>query len=328
MRHLKADVLRLTATYLTIIMVMSIGFSFVLYGVSAQQLDRPRPHDRFTGGYLRQDIDDYLVTRANEGKNELRFQLVALNILALLIGGLLSYLLAERTLRPIEDNMEAQAQFVSDASHELRTPLAALMAANEVALRSKKLTLAEAKAVLQGNIADVTRLQQLTASLLDLLRDRPETYVKEQVNIQSVVADAMSSVAAQAIAKYIAVDDQTGRTVVYGNHQALVQVLTILLDNAIKYSPEHSTVRVTSETSNKRVVVAVIDQGIGIDAESLPHVFTRFYRADKARARQDADGYGLGLAIAKNIVKAHQGKLEVSSKPGEGSTFSVSLPAA
>lgn len=328
MRHLKADVLRLTATYLTIIMVMSIGFSFVLYGVSAQQLDRPRPHDRFTGGYLRQDIDDYLVTRANEGKNELRFQLVALNILALLIGGLLSYLLAERTLRPIEDNMEAQAQFVSDASHELRTPLAALMAANEVALRSKKLTLAEAKAVLQGNIADVTRLQQLTASLLDLLRDRPETYVKEQVNIQSVVADAMSSVAAQAIAKYIAVDDQTGRTVVYGNHQALVQVLTILLDNAIKYSPEHSTVRVTSETSNKRVVVAVIDQGIGIDAESLPHVFTRFYRADKARARQDADGYGLGLAIAQNIVKAHQGKLEVSSKPGEGSTFSVSLPAA
>lgn len=328
MKHLKADVLRLAATYLTIIMVMSIGFSFVLYGVSAQQLDRPRPHDGFAGGYLRQDIDDYLAVRANEGKNELRLQLLILNTLTLLLGGLLSYLLAERTLRPIEDNMEAQAQFVSDASHELRTPLAALMAANEVALRSKKLTLTEAKAVLQGNIADVTRLQQLTASLLELLRDRPETYVKEQVNIQSVVADAMNSVAAQAIAKHIAVDDQTSRAVVYGNYQALAQVLTILLDNAIKYSSDRSTVRVTSETSNKRVVVAVIDQGIGIDAESLPHVFTRFYRANKARARHDADGYGLGLAIAQNIVKAHQGKLEVSSKPGKGSTFSVSLPIA
>lgn len=326
MKYLKADTLRLAATYLTIIMVMSIGFSIVLYQVSAGQLDRPRPRDRLGLLAERADIDDILSERAAEGKQELRVQLIILNIMTLLMGGLLSYLLAERTLKPIEENMQAQAQFVSDASHELRTPLAALMAANEVALRDKKLTLSGARQVLADNVSDVTRLQQLTTSLLDMLRDEQGEYHMDTVALQSVVADSMSIVAAGAVARQIAIDDQTDALFVRGNYDALVQLVTALLDNAVKYSPDHAAIQVTAVARGKSVTLSVRDQGMGIDEASLPHIFTRFYRADKARLHGENDGYGLGLAIAKRLVAMHHGKISAESQPGKGTTFRVVLP--
>lgn len=331
MKHLKHDVLRLAGTYLIIIMTMSIVFSAIFYSTAASELGR-RPHNipsSATNSYLMQsgdDFQDYLSQRADEGRASLLAELIIINILMLGIGALISYLLAERTLKPIEENMEAQTQFVSDASHELRTPLTAIKTSNEVALRNKKLTLAEARELLDENVQDVTRLQDLTDSMLGLLKDDNKALLKQDVDLQSAVSDAMNAVVPQALAKRIIIEDSVAHIIVQGNPQSMTQLATILLDNAIKYSPEKSTISVTSTHSGRTANLVVRDEGIGMDEETISQIFTRFYRADKARTQQGTKGYGLGLAIAKKIVDAHGGKIHVESVSGQGTTFRVELP--
>ena len=326
MKHLKQDALRLTGTYLAIIMAMSVGFSVIFYSVSMRELDR-RPHaisltDIAADPDTRLTFDDYLSNRADEARTSLLVDLVLVNLMALISGGILSYLLAQYTLRPIEENMEAQAQFVSDASHELRTPLTALRTANEVALRDKKLKIADARAVIADNIEDITRLQSLADSMLGLLRDDTAGF-QEGVSLPDVVSEAMNMVVNQAQAKNISVEDATGDTMLYGNARSLTQLLTILLDNAIKYSPEGSAVHVTSEVQGHSLALTVQDEGVGMNEESVKNAFTRFYRAEESRSTA---GYGLGLSIAKKIAEAHHGKISIESVPGEGSKFTVTLP--
>jgi two-component system sensor histidine kinase CiaH len=326
MKHLKQDVIRLTGTYLAIIMAMSVGFSVIFYSVSMRELDR-RPHtislmDIAPDPDTRLTFNDYLSNRAEEARTSLLVDLILVNLMALISGGILSYLLAQYTLRPIEENMEAQAQFVSDASHELRTPLTALRAANEVALRDKKLKIADARAVIAENIEDITRLQSLADSMLGLLRDDTAGF-QADVSLPDVVSEAMNVVISQAQAKNISVEDATGDTHLYGNARSLTQLLTILLDNAIKYSPEGSAVHVSSEVQGSSLVLTVKDEGVGMDEEAVKHAFTRFYRAEESRS---TSGYGLGLSIAKKIAEAHHGKIAIESVVGEGSSFTVTLP--
>lgn len=330
MKHLQSAVMNLALTYLSIIMVMSIGFSAIFYSAASHQLDRRSPQSPGFNAITRDGrsslFADYMAERAEEGRAELRVQLLLVNIAALVLGGLLSYLLAERTLRPIEDNMEAQVQFVGDASHELRTPLTALRTSNEVALRNRKLTLSQAKEVIAGTVEEAHRLQDLTNAMLGLLQDEDRTLFRQKVNLSRATSDALNTVVSQALAKDIAVVDTVAAVAVRGNHQSLVQLLTILFDNAIKYSQHGSTVRIASEIRGKHVILSVRDEGMGMDGETMQSIFTRFYRADKARARKGAEGYGLGLAIAQKIVDAHGGKIRVESTVGQGSTFTVTLP--
>lgn len=305
---------------------MSIGFSIILYNVSVHELGRRPRAISLTNITLDPDeqlsFQDYLTNREQESRLALSADLVAANVIALIVGGLLSYLLAQRTLRPIEDNMEAQAQFVSDASHELRTPLTALCTANEVALRNKKLRLGEARSVIADNIYDIARLQDLTSSMLGLLRDDTAGF-EPDVSLATVVGDAMGMVVSQAQAKDISVEDETRDVTLRGNARSLAQLLTILLDNAIKYSGEGTTVRIGSQTKSRLLTLTVRDEGIGMNTETLEHAFTRFYRAEESR---NAAGYGLGLSIARKIVEAHGGKITITSAVHKGTTFTITLP--
>lgn len=330
MKHLKRDVLRLAGTYLIIIMTMSIVFSAIFYSTAARELDRqPRSAGIGTSGFIMQngdDIRDYFTQRADEGRASLLAELIVINVMMLALGSLISYLLAERTLKPIEENMEAQAQFVSDASHELRTPLTAMRTTNEVALRNKKLSLAESRQIIEENVQDITRLQELTDSMLGLLRDDDKKLLKRNIDLRLVVSDAMNAVVPQALAKHITIEDSVAPTALQGNPQTLTQLVTILLDNAVKYSATKSTIAVSSTQTARYATLVVADHGIGMDKETIDHMFTRFYRADKARTHQGAKGYGLGLAIAKKIVDAHGGKIIAESRVGQGTTFRVELP--
>lgn len=330
MRHLQGETVRLAATYLTIIMVMSVGFSTIFYNVSLRELDR-RPQ---TGANLTDDSDflnfsdnavsRYLDKRQEESRVALLLDLVTVNLLTLLLGALLSYLLAEKTLRPIEENMEAQAQFVSDASHELRTPLTSLLTANEVSLRQKKLTVSEARQVIAENVDDIKRLQALTNSMLGLLREDPAKDTWQVLSAAQIFEQAVHLTAAQASAKHIKVSIDAASLQLKANEQQLVQLVTILLDNAIKYSDTKATVYLAAVRQGRHIELSVRDEGIGMSEEVVSQVFTRFYRAEQSRT---TPGYGLGLSIAKKIVDAHKGKLSVKSEPGQGSTFTVSLPA-
>ncbi len=339
MLFLKSTTARLAATYLAIILIMSIGFSFVLYNVSSHELGRQVPSD----GYSRSDnggrdidfspsVNAFLQTRFDETLNALMVRLVLLNLFVLIGGSALSYFLARRTLAPIEAAMEAQVQFVSDASHELRTPLTAIQASNEVALRRKDLTLPEARALIENNTEDVKRLKTLSDGLLDLTHDHRTDLILVPVRLQDVASEAMTQVVQQATAKDISVHDTVADIYVAADHSSLAQALVILLDNAIKYSYSGGTVYLETRKRGNIVSIDVRDTGIGILASDVPHLYRRFYRADNARTigagQNGKGGYGLGLAIAKQIVTSMHGDISVVSKPGAGSTFSISLPVA
>ncbi len=327
MKRLKKDHLRLAATYLAIIMGMSLLFSAIFYSTTVNQLERQRPGALNKPSPLVDpdgDFRQHLEARIAESEATLAIQLIGINLAIFVLGALASYLLAEQALRPIEENLDAQDRFISDASHELRTPITALKTANEVALRDRKLSPAEAREVIAQNVVDAARLQALASSLLDLVRERP--IEKAPVKLATIISAALTTVVPQAQQKDITIDDTTKNMTLQGDSSGLVQVLTILLDNAIKYSPKGSAVTIASETSDKQRI-SVIDHGVGIDTAEQKQIFDRFYRADTSRTASHTEGYGLGLSIARKIAHDHGGDLTVTSKKGAGATFTLELPS-
>lgn len=330
LRMIRSTTGRLALSYLAIIMAMSICFSYVFYRISSHELSRQLPvissfelpPDRTVVEFG--DYRHFFERRINEGRGDLLAKLVILNMLTLVAGAFLSYYLARRTLTPIEKAMDAQSRFASDASHELRTPLAAMQAENEVALRDSGLTLLRAKQLLASNLEEVTRLRDLSDGLLRLARGDTELEMRP-VWLDDVASDAMNMVITLAQAKHISIEETVPHMQTVGDKQSLTRALVILLDNAIKYSNEHGVIRLGG-TNGKQPSVYVEDAGVGIDAAHLPHIFDRFYRADQARTKQLASGYGLGLAIAKKIVEQHSGTISVKSAPQKGATFTIHLP--
>ena len=325
---------RLAASYLAIIMVLCISFSYVLYKTSAHELGRqippvsifnPEQPDPAEG----LEYHHFFELRINEGRGHLLERLVLLNLVVLASGAALSYYLARRTLQPIESAMEAQSRFVTDASHELRTPLTAILTSNEVAQRKPSLTLKQAKDTIKSNTEEIIKLQGLTDGLLSLAAQDINTPLFERpVSLQDITGEAMNRVLSAAQAKHIAIQDTVPDIKVSGDQAKLAQVAAILLDNAVKYSPKKSTVYIEGHAKDGHGYLSVRDEGIGIDADDLPRIFDRFYRADQARTKPGADGYGIGLSIARKIVDQHHGRITVSSTPGNGSTFVIELPLA
>lgn len=322
--------LRLAATYLAIIMLMSVGFSLVFYITSLHQLSQlpsTGGHPNFIGRILfSPEAAQYLQQQIDASKVVLLQRLILLNVVALVAGGLLSYVLARRTLQPIEAAMERQVQFVSDASHELRTPLTAIQTSNEVALRNPKLTLREAKELIRSDTEDIKRLRDLADGLLSLASQGHDNLEVKPVELQEVVSEAMTQIAHRVIEKDVVFQNNLGDVGVQSDRNGLVQLLVILLDNAVKYSHRGGAIHLTAQQKGSYVYIAVRDEGIGIAGQDLPHVFQRFYRADGARTH--SGGYGLGLSIAEHIAASNRGSISVTSEVGEGSTFTVKLPMA
>ena len=187
---------QLALSYLAIIMTLSLLFSAILYGVMSSQLDRPLPPRQQTEMELSNWFRERIAERDREARASMLLSLLALNLVMLGGGAWLSYYLAGRTLRPIREAMEAQAQFVSDASHELRTPLTVLLTTNEVGLRKKHLDDAKAREVLTKNIREVEKLRGLTEMLLTLnhAEQRELALELESVKLDELVADVVESV--------------------------------------------------------------------------------------------------------------------------------------
>jgi signal transduction histidine kinase len=151
--------------------------------------------------------------------------------------------------------------------------------------------------------------------------DLQETIQDQKVNITSLIDNVASSMG-RSFDREVSVISENRNYYVSGDPEKLRQLLIILLDNAIKYSAKPITVRL--KDSEGVVTIQIIDKGIGIEKSEIPHIFNRFYRVDKARTRQSG-GVGLGLAIAKRIVQLHNGRIEIESEPGSGTTITVFL---
>jgi two-component system sensor histidine kinase CiaH len=323
--------LRLTVWYLGIIMAISLLFSLALYRVSSNQLAENAEHQI---GYFNNilgpgEFNNYSHLRErqlNEDRDHLKGSLLFFNLMVLAAGGAASYLLARRTLQPIEEALNSQSQFAADASHELRTPLAAIQAENEVALRSASLTKAQAVELLKSNLEEVAKLKALSDGLLRLTGGQDKVEF-EKVSIKDIIPLAIERLSKTAAQKKIKLIDNSKSLTVKGDLASLTELVSIFIDNAIKYSPAGSKINLNSHRDHRNIVISVKDAGQGIDSHALPHIFDRFYRAEDSRSKQTG-GYGLGLAIARKIAEAHDGYIEVKSQPGVGSTFSLHLPSA
>jgi signal transduction histidine kinase len=328
-----AATFRLAASYLAIIMVLSIAFSVVFYRTSSDAIGRQIPPKSVYGEGFRGVIggdtfNTFFTQRISEGRSELVGRLILLNVLTLFLGAIISYYLARASLEPIEEAMEAQSRFSSDASHELRTPLTAIRARNEVALRKPKLSTAEARQVIQSNLDEVIKLEVLSEGLLRLAREDGKPIKKMPVGLDEVVSDAINKVIEPAQAKHISIHETVPKISIMADASSLAQAIKILLDNAIKYSPPKTTIKISARVKGKQAFLDVKDQGQGIKAADLPHVFDRFYRADHARTKKGENGYGLGLSIAQKIIDQQGGEITVKSAVDKGSTFTIKLVLA
>lgn len=306
-------------------MVISISFSGVIFGMVSQEIERFVHAPRFRAEEISREDKEALLS---ESRNKLIVYLAQINGIIFVISGSLGYVLAGKTLSPIQKMLEEQKRFVGDASHEIRTPLTALKSMLEVGLRDKNMDIKEARKLMSESVDETNKLKGLTDSLLELAREniKGQRNILEKVKVKEMVAEAIKKVEVRAKNKKIKIVSLTNGTVIKVNKEKITEVLVILLDNAIKYSPQNSKVKISAKENQHQVIIKVRDQGIGIEEKDVAHIFERFYRADSARSHRSEGGYGLGLAIAKKIVEENNGKISVKSEIKKGSEFKIVLP--
>jgi len=230
-------------------------------------------------------------------------------------------------LSRLDQTFESMRRFVADASHELRTPISVIRGEADVALSQDRSTV-EYKQSLAIVLDESRRLSRLVDDLLNLAR-ADAGHVKLQAHdfyLNDLLADCCRAVQTLAAARKITIECRPSTDLQFrGDEELLRRLVMNLLDNAIRYTPAGGKVDVALETGGDQIRIRVSDTGVGIPEEAAPHIFERFYRADKARSRQEG-GFGLGLAIVKWIAESHRGAVELSSRNGGGSAFTVTLP--
>jgi len=222
----------------------------------------------------------------------------------------------------------AQRQFVADASHELRNPLAIIRTNVDVALADPHADPDDLRHTITVVKRASDRMARLVDDLLALARRQEPILEHEPVDLGAAIVEASDDFVVPAAARDIVLDRAIAPgVVVIGDRDALKRAVANLLENAVRLAPSGSRIRLATGSEDDRAWIAVADEGPGIAPEDQAHVFDRFWRADKARARADG-GTGLGLAIVRQIAESHGGQVRLQSKPGVGSSFVIWLPVA
>jgi signal transduction histidine kinase len=252
--------------------------------------------------------------------------LMVVTLLGLIISSGISLILVSRALQPIRAAMQRQRDFVADAAHELRTPLAIMRTVGELSMEEPSPE--ELHGTIEQMLAENKHLTRLVEDLSVLARadSNAISLNRGSVDVSSLVADTAAEIAPLAEAQGLTLETDVAPSIAgFGDVLRLRQLLLILLDNALKHTPAGGTVSVRLFRQGDRARLQVVDSGPGIDPADLPHIFDRFYRADRAR---EGEGSGLGLAIAAWIVQAHGGQIRADNAPGRGASLTVTLPIA
>lgn len=223
----------------------------------------------------------------------------------------------------VEQTLQMQRRFVADASHELRTPLTTLRGNLSLLQRKPPVSETDRTDILADMVDETERLMRLVGQLLALARsDAGRSLPLETVRLSPLLEEVCQQIRTLAAQHTITCRIEPDITL-WGNEDALKQTVLALLDNAVKYTPPGSQVTLTAHQEQAQAKIQVQDDGPGIAAEHLPHIFERFYRGDTART---GGGAGLGLAIAQELTQAQHGSITVHSRPGEGTTFTLIFP--
>jgi len=324
--------IKLTVSYIVIIMLVSFAFSLAIYrGVTTEfkrgygRIERSLNKDNLPGNLLEQRRR-FILEDTRVLERAVIVQLMYANGIIFVLSALTSYYMAGKSLRPIRLAMDEQRRFIADASHELRTPITALKTSLQVGMRDKGIN-KRSKQVLDSGLEDVNRLQALSDDLLTLSKYHEGILGKQtKFDTSKVIKGVIRKMKPLINEKELTINLSLDKQAMFTDRDSIEQLITILLDNAIKYSKKNGEINIqTNETKNGHVV-RIQDNGIGISKKDLPHIFDRFYQASNSRTKSGKNGHGLGLSLAKKIVELHSGTISVKSKINKGSTFTVKLP--
>lgn len=325
----RSATLRLTGWYLVILMSLSIVFSVAIYNITCSEvsmrLDRFQTSIQQSRGFIPPNTTTMAIMdgELDKAQTNLSIELFYINLFILFAGGFASYYLARHHLSPIEKAHEAQSRFTSDASHELRTPLAVMKTELEVALRDKNASITDLKETLSSNLEEVDKLAKLAEMLLNLSRLDNTKLKIGPISLNKIAKGIIKDFnQPQSRIKLISKKQLTIR----GNEMAIADLIKILLDNALQYSPKNSQIIINIYSQDNHAKFEITNSGPGIEPNKLQHIFERFFRADASRTHGEQKGYGLGLSLAKKIIELHDGGITVNSIPNQETTFTFALP--
>ena len=269
------------------------------------------------------------VTAMYNGMDKATWALAALGVIALIVAAAIGYVLSGGAMKPVREAYERQRQFAADASHELRTPLAVVLASADLLRSDTSITSPFLRQVIEDVRDEVKKMTKLVGDLLTVARtDGKANQIKPmRMDLVAAAQQTVRIMRPFAEKKDIIIEEVLPKHAdIYADEQKIRQLILILVDNAVKYTPEHGRISVQIAADKGWFHLSVADTGIGILPEHQERIFDRFYRVDKARSRR-MGGNGLGLAIAREIVQAHDGTISLSSEIGKGTTFLVRLKA-
>ena len=291
-----------------------------------RKLTLPLKYEQSLVGYLQVAV---LINPVRDSLKRSRLFLALGVPITLGFTGIAGWMLAGLAMQPIKRSYEQLQRFTADASHELRAPVAAILSNAQVGLLAPAEDNHQPRQRLENIVTQSKYMSALITNLLFLARHQGK--LNPQDITKTDIVDLLKSLAnryqALAAAKDLEfkLDIPTTSQEVCGDQDLLQQAIGNILDNAIKYTPTDGMVALKLEVKPRCLLIIIKDSGIGIPASDLPHIFERFYRVDKARTRQTG-GFGLGLAIAQQIIQAHNGKITVESEVEQGTTFQIYLP--
>lgn len=333
--HFKTAYLKLTAFYVLIVMVVSVSFSVAIYKISSREINRGlgRQNRILSESPSFDSITDVLEQmrqqQIDDSNKRLRLNLIYFNWLILFLATISSYFFARYTMKPIEESYESQNRFTADASHELRTPLAAMKSEIEVNLRDSGLGIREARELLKSNLEEIAKLEALSTSLLRLARNNDSTKLPlKRISLISAAEEASKKFSNIYRNKKIKIKLELSEAYIMGDKDSIVELISIFLDNACKYSPSGTEVILKVGHTKDNAFVSIKDHGRGINSSDLPHIFKRFYRVEHSRNKDAIPGYGLGLSIANSLVDLHGGQIKVRSALNKGSEFMITFSKA
>jgi two-component system sensor histidine kinase CiaH len=307
--------LKLTALYVVIIAIIIFGFSLFLYRSIEHNLNYADDDD-FVGV---ESHHHFVANTLPSVENDL----ILADISILVIAAGLSFVIAGKTLKPIQLSVEAQKAFAANASHELRTPLAVMRNDIEVHLRNNSPTRELAEKTMSSNLEEIKRMSGIVEDLLLLARSDNHIIPKHTaVDMVAVVKNVLQRITPLAESKkielvYTSIDE----AMINGDRTQLERVVLNILQNSIDHTPENGSITVEMKKEKSHIALAIIDTGFGIPTKDLPHIFTRFYKGNSAT------GIGLGLPIVKGIVTEHRGDISVESTEGQGTKVLIGFEA-
>ncbi len=258
----------------------------------------------------------------------LKHSLLFLIVVSSFILAVISWYLAGKSIKPVMESWNKQKEFIADASHELRTPLTVIQTNLDAAMCDDSGTIGENRMWLDNAYSETEVMSKLVEELLMLAKidANQVTLRSDDMDFTNICSRTVDKFAEKFKIRGISIHKNLEEGVVIsGDQLKLTQMLSILTDNAIKYTDDSGEYSISLKKEKNKAVLEISDSGVGISEEDIERIFDRFYRADKSRHREEG-GTGLGLSIAKWIVESHRGTISVVSKVNEGTTFTVELP--